>query len=153
METVHGIANKALEKARQKQKKQFDRKAKASQIKIGDTVLVKILAYAGKHKIADKFEQQAYKVVSQPHSDIPVFVVKEEDGSEKRLHRNHLLPIEVVDNVEEDCDSVEIGNHLEQKDHTIRPVPKPRGHKTKVDNVPKLSNVEVEKVVMNTRDD
>jgi len=120
LETSHDIANKALKKARQKQKQQFDKKAKATLIEVGDTVLAKILAYEGRHKIADRFEQKPYTVVSQPHADIPVYIIKNADGAERRLHRNHLLPIEVTDDLKQ----------KEQTD-TVKPVIKPRTTKKK----------------------
>ncbi|XP_053385474.1 neurofilament heavy polypeptide-like [Mercenaria mercenaria] len=95
LETSREIANRSLEKARNKQKHQFDKKAKAVQINIGDTVLVKILAFDGKHKIADRFEEEVYQVVEQPSKEIPVFIVKAPDGKVRRLHRNHLLPVKM----------------------------------------------------------
>ena len=54
----------------------------------------------GRHKLADKWEEEAYIVVSQVDPDIPVFDVRKENnprgGRCKRLHRNHLLPIGCV---------------------------------------------------------
>ena len=55
------------------------------------TVLVKILAFSEPHKISDKFEQKMYKVVDQPHQDIPVYIVRSKDGTEKKLHRNYIV--------------------------------------------------------------
>ena len=49
-EKVHENADKA----RHKQKSIYDLKAKAAKLEIDDRVLVKILAFDGKHKIADK---------------------------------------------------------------------------------------------------
>ena len=94
MKATQEIVQEHSNIARQKQKQQFDKKAKASKIDIGDKVLVKILAFEGKHKIADKFEQDVYEVVEQQRPNIPVFRVRSNNGVEKVLHRNHLLPIE-----------------------------------------------------------
>ena len=49
----------------------------------------------GTHKIADKWSQEIYSVVSQPNPDIPVNEVKPEvgRGRTKVLHRNLLLPM------------------------------------------------------------
>ena len=44
-----------LDKAREKQNNQYDKKAKASVITIGGSVLIKGLAFSGPHKLADKF--------------------------------------------------------------------------------------------------
>ena len=61
----------------------------------GDRVLVRILAHDGKHKLADKWENHAYIVAEHPNVDIPVYVVKRENGfgETRKLHRNHLLPV------------------------------------------------------------
>ena len=34
-----------------------------------------------------------YKVVDQPHQDIPVYIVRSKDGTEKKLHRNHIFHV------------------------------------------------------------
>ena len=49
------------------------KKAKASVITIGDSVLIKSLAFSGPHKLSDKFDEAIYKVIDQLNSDIPVF--------------------------------------------------------------------------------
>ena len=61
----------------------------------GDRVLMKIVAHSGKHKIADRWKDDAYTVLQQPNSDIPVYIVSKEDGTGPKhtLHRNLLLPI------------------------------------------------------------
>ncbi len=79
-----------------------------------DKVLVKILAYEGKHKIADKFEEAIYTVVSQPRQEIPVFTVKSSKDVEKTLHRNHLLPVEIGD-TEGEIDSEAVGQRPKPK--------------------------------------
>lgn len=86
-------------------------KAKAARIELGDKVLVKVLAFKGKHKLADKFEENIYEVIDQPHKDIPVYIVRSSDGVRKTLHRNHLLPL---------------GNKIEDETTLERPVPRPR---------------------------
>lgn len=59
-------------------------------MKIGDRVLVKIVAFEGKHKLADRWEQDPYIVIGQPNENKPVFVVKKENGEGRRrtLHRH-----------------------------------------------------------------
>lgn len=98
IKSTQEAVKKISDQARSKQKHYYDRKAKAAQIKVGDTVLVRILAFEGKHKIEDKFEKEACKIIGQPNPDIPVFDVKSEDGSVRRLHRNHLYPLEFLEN-------------------------------------------------------
>ena len=93
--SAYELANKMADQARVNQKSNFDKKARAATINENDRVLVRTLAFEGKHKLADKYEDQVYIVVEQPNREIPVFVVKPENGQgkPKTLHRNHLLPI------------------------------------------------------------
>ena len=98
MAATHEIVMKHTEKSKEKQKKYYDKKTKAVQFSIGDRVLVKRLAFDGKHKLADKFEPETYIVIAQNRPDIPVFRVKSETSDrEKTIHRNHLLPLESRD--------------------------------------------------------
>ena len=64
-------------------------------LNVGDRVLVRRLAFQGRHKLADRWEEAPYTVQRQLNPDIPVYVLKREDGRgrERTLHRNHLLPI------------------------------------------------------------
>ena len=123
---VHIIA----EKSREKQKFNYDLKAQAAKLAVGDIVLIKILAHDGKHKLADKWSEDIYTVTEQPNSDIPVYKVKREDGEgiEKTLHRNHLLHIgyTLSDNMKDK--EVPQMNHGSIEDKQIEdiPVPKPR---------------------------
>lgn len=89
------LASAAASKARAKQKRFYDLKARGADVGLGDKVLVKIVAFDGKHKLADKWEEDIYEVIQQPNSDIPVFVVQKENGTGRKrtLHRNLLLPL------------------------------------------------------------
>ena len=84
---------KNADKARQKQKLTYDIKARAAKLEVGDRVLVKILAFDGKHKLSDKWTEEIYIVTEHPNVDIPVYKVKRVDGEglERILHRNNLL--------------------------------------------------------------
>jgi len=87
----------ASSKARHKQLK--DVRCRAAVLEIGDRVLVKQLAFPGKHKLADIWEPDVYVVVGQPNPNIPVYCVEPEVKSGGRkcrrrtLHRNHLLHV------------------------------------------------------------
>ena len=88
----------AADTARAKQKKGPDIKMRGADVEVGDRVLVKILAFDGKHKLADRWEEAVYKVVKKPNSDIPVYVVKKDKTENKRtLHRNVLRPLQSRD--------------------------------------------------------
>ena len=96
----------ASEEARlqaQRYKKYYDLRVHDNKLVVADRVLVEKLGIKGKHKIADKWEEEPYIVLDQPIPDIPVFSVKREDdqGRRRTLHRNQLLsftslPVPVV---------------------------------------------------------
>ena len=87
-----------MDKAKLKQKNYYDMKAKAVKISVGDYVLVRKLAFQGKHKIADKFEEETYKVIEQPRSEFPVYKIEGiETKRERTMHRNHLLRLDRAD--------------------------------------------------------
>jgi len=96
LEYTYKLATRAADEARDKQKKYYDkhRSITTNKLDVGDRVLVKQTAFQGKHKLANKWENSPYVIVKQPNADIPVFLVRKEDGTgEKLLHRNLLLPI------------------------------------------------------------
>jgi hypothetical protein len=122
LESSREIVMKHANTARQRQKKLYDRKAKATKIQVGDNVLVKILAFEGRHKIADRFEEEPYVVINQPNLDSPVFEVKAQDGTTRTLHRNNLLLLDSIHNGDNRSNS-EVEDQTESKK---RPIPKPR---------------------------
>ena len=93
--------NFAYKKAKEMSQKQdqiykssYDRKVKGSQLKENDIVLVKRVAWKGRHKIQYKWEPSEYIVVEQPNLKVPVYKVKSlEDSKIRVLHRNMLLPL------------------------------------------------------------
>ena len=95
MKKAYDLANTAADKARDKQKKGYDVKARDVTLQEGDKVLVKIVAFDGRHKIADRWKEEPYVIVRQTNPNIPVFEVKKINGHGKKrtLHRNLLLPI------------------------------------------------------------
>ncbi|KAL4240541.1 hypothetical protein ACF0H5_001333 [Mactra antiquata] len=113
MQLSQDIATKVSEKSREKQKKLYDKKAKAVNLKVGDQVLVKILAFSGPHKLSDKYEDKLYVIKHQKDGDIPVFIVADDEGNERTLHRNQLRLIEQGDEM--------LVEKLNEK-----PVPRPR---------------------------
>ena len=68
---------------------------------LGDMVLVRMKALGQDHKIADKWEQNPYVVLSQMGNQ-PIFKVQPRDAKDqegiKILHRNILYPIQTVQN-------------------------------------------------------
>ena len=92
---AYQLANVEAEKAREVQKTGYDKRARAGVLDIGDRVLLKVLAFTGKLKLTDRFGEDPYVVVEQKDPNIPVYIVRREDGNGKprTLHRNHLLPV------------------------------------------------------------
>jgi transposase InsO family protein len=76
LQTAYDLAQKTTKDAQARQKGYYDRKARAATLDIGDRVLVKVVAFNGKHKIADKWEDEVYVVFAQPNPTVPVFVVR-----------------------------------------------------------------------------
>ncbi|XP_029975030.1 mRNA turnover protein 4 homolog [Salarias fasciatus] len=54
------LASENAEKSMQKNKARFDRNVTASELEVGDRVLVRNVRLSGKHKIADKWEPNIY---------------------------------------------------------------------------------------------
>lgn len=69
-------SKKTHRKAKIKRKEYYDIRAKAVKLFIGDNELAKKLAFEGKHKIQDKFEDDIYIVIEPSRPDIPVFKVR-----------------------------------------------------------------------------
>jgi len=92
LDKAYHLATDACSSAQQKQKYQYDRKQRGAVVFSGDRVLVKIVAFDGKHKISDKWETDVYIVRGQPNQEVPVYVVEKEngEGSTRTLHRNLL---------------------------------------------------------------
>jgi transposase InsO family protein len=112
LKSAYNIAARNVEKAQVRQKKNYDLKVRGAIVQPGDRVLVKIVAFEGKHKLSDKWEEDPYLVVDQPNTDIPVYTLAKENGEGRRrtLHRNLLLPIGAI----------------RPEDETHAPRPKPR---------------------------
>ena len=77
----------------------YDQKFKCMKIVPGDLVLVRIKAFGPDHKIADRWEQVPYKVLSQ-HDNSPVYKVqpvnKNTEENVRTLHRNMLFPLQSI---------------------------------------------------------
>ena len=95
LEDSYRIASEAADLSRSQQKKLHDSRIRGAMIQVGDRVLVRALAFDGKHKLADRWEEEVYIVHSQPNAHVPVFMVRKEKehGKTRTLHRYLLLPI------------------------------------------------------------
>ncbi|XP_062578027.1 adenylate cyclase, terminal-differentiation specific-like [Saccostrea cucullata] len=124
MKAAYELVNKITKKSQERQKEIYDRRTTNAEIQLGDRVLVKIVAFDGKHKIADKWEEEPYLVIEHPNPEIPVYKVQKETtkGKTRTLHRNLLLPIGHLDSYKTSVD--------ETSPSTSRPTPKPRTRQT-----------------------
>ena len=122
LQEAYKAATKASGDAQHRQKCLYDLKIRGATLQPGDRVLVRILAFEGKHKLSNRWHEDAYIVEAQPNSDVPVYIIhKESDRKSKRtLHRNYLLPIGCVP-----LDTPDTSNQLGATAQR-RPVPKPR---------------------------
>ena len=64
-------------------------------MEVGDTVLVHVTTFKGRHKMQNRWENSEYVVEKRPYPDLPVYVVcpRDGEGCSQTLHRNYLLPI------------------------------------------------------------
>ena len=134
LKQAYEVATKEANKARQRQKGHYDLKIRGATLEPGDRVLVKIVAFDGKHKIEDRWEDDVYIVEKKPNPDVPVFVVSKENGTGRQrvLHRNLLLPIGSM-----------LMDELDKDKDTYRPKPAPRKslrRKTNINRVPTTSS-------------
>ena len=80
---AHKKAKEMSQKQAQKYKSSYDRKIKGSQLIENDIVLVKRVAWKGRHKIQNKWEPNEYVVIEQPNLKIPVYKVKSLEDEKK----------------------------------------------------------------------
>ena len=114
----------------QRSKKKYDQRVRGQKLQVGDVVLVRVNAFRGRHKVQDRWEQEEYVIVGQPHEDMPVFQVKPNIGGKLRtLHRNYLLLLRSEDepnqmddsfSSREDSDNVMVEIPTEQLDSESR---------------------------------
>ncbi|XP_073690458.1 uncharacterized protein [Garra rufa] len=93
LEESYRVASENASKVARRNKKRFDERVVASSLEVGDRVLVRNVKLRGKHKLADKWEKEAYVVIKKA-ADLPVYTVQPEgkDGPLRTLHRDLLLP-------------------------------------------------------------
>ena len=71
-----------------RQKRYYDRKIGAVNLKPGDLVLMKVDAWKGKRKIKDRWEEETWEVVCQILTDFPSYEVTNQHGRSRVLHQN-----------------------------------------------------------------
>lgn len=98
MQVAYDIAVSTAKRAGEQSKKRYDAKVREVKLEPGDRVLLKNVAFQGKHKLANHWGEFVYVVLEHPNETIPVFVVRKEDGTgpKKTLHRNMLLSLATI---------------------------------------------------------
>ena len=73
----------------------YDLQCRGAALEEGDLVLVKQMAWKGRHKIQDRWESGEYQVVGKPTPGVPVYRIKSVASGRTRVpHRNLLLPLQ-----------------------------------------------------------
>lgn len=94
MQEAYELAAKNSEGAQFDQKKNYDKRVRGGNVRVGDQVLVRRKNIHFMDKLADKWEEPVYVVIQRPYADLPLFKVKPKEGGRVRtLHRNMLLPL------------------------------------------------------------
>ena len=95
-------AQKSIDKNMARQKTYYDKSYKCARLQKGDLVMIRVVKPGSDYKIADKWEQDPWKIVDK-RPDSPVYKLQNTHTKEvKELHRNLLYPLRLVrsDNVE-----------------------------------------------------
>ena len=96
LQWAYQAAQKYIEKETNRSKKYYDKNYKCAVLQLGDLVMVRIHVRGTEHKIADKWEQAPWEVIST-RKDSPLVTVKNtKTGEVRELHRNMLYPLRIV---------------------------------------------------------
>ena len=86
-----------IDKETTRYKKYYDKNFRCATLRDGDLVLILVNKFGTDHKIADKWEQDPWEVLSQKE-DSPLLTIKNVTTNEiHELHRNVLFPLRQVD--------------------------------------------------------
>lgn len=96
LEHAYKIAAENAQKRAGRNEKEYNKNLREMFLHPGDRVLVKNVGVRGKHKLADHWEKDVYRIVKKTNPEIPVYIVRPENGAgrEKHMHRNLLLPLQ-----------------------------------------------------------
>ena len=95
MAWAYQTANDVIKKEQERNKWCYDCRVWCTKLMIGHKVLLWCIAYKGRHKIQNCWEDTIYEPVDQPFKNMPVFKIKPwgSDDRVKIVHRKLLLPL------------------------------------------------------------
>ena len=70
-----------------RQKQRYDQKASTVTLNKGDVVLVRNDKFVGKRKLKDHWGDEVYTVCNQVDVDMPVYIIKNQQGQRQTLHQ------------------------------------------------------------------
>lgn len=90
IQRLYELATETSDKARAKQRDTYNTKARGGMVKVEDCVLVKRVVFYGKHKLAERWEQEPYTFIALRNGNFPVFTVRKQSDEchTRTLHRN-----------------------------------------------------------------
>ncbi|KAJ8044512.1 hypothetical protein HOLleu_07281 [Holothuria leucospilota] len=102
LQRAHQLASEKSNKRAEANRRNYDTTVREQALAPGDRVLVRNVRPRGGRKLANRWVDQLYEVVSQRSGGMPVFEVKPLDGNgpSRVLHRNMLLPCRFQPRVE-----------------------------------------------------
>ena len=80
LQFAYKVASKEAQKAADRNKENYDLKVREATLDAGDRVLIRQIAFKGRHKISDKWDKDPYVVIDTPIAGIPVFKVQKESA-------------------------------------------------------------------------
>jgi transposase InsO family protein len=89
---AYNVVNRNITKRGVKNKGLYDKKVRDSIFEPGDMVLMRNVNLHGKIKIADRWENEPYKVIKRVSDESPVYMIQTAAGKKRTIHRNLLKP-------------------------------------------------------------
>ena len=71
-----------------RQKQMYDQKASRVTLNKGDAVLIRNDQFVGKRQLKDHWGDEVYTVCNQVNVDVPVYIIKNQQGQRQTLHQN-----------------------------------------------------------------
>ena len=81
LQFAYKVAAKEAQRAAERNKANYDIKVREATLDIGDRVLIRHVAFTGRHKISDKWAKDPHVVVGIPIPGIPVYKVQKESNN------------------------------------------------------------------------